>query len=319
MSKVRLKRKIASILIVIFTFLVSGIPITDAGLDDWTMFHHDQYNTGESTSTGPESSNLLWSYTTWGYSVRSSPAVVDGRVYFGSNDNNFYCLNALTGEHIWNYSTGNQVRSSPAVADGRVYVGSDNRSVYCLNALSGLQIWKYTIGSVVDSSPAIADGKVYVGAWDDRVYCLDAGTGNQIWNYTTQWLIDSSPAVTDGRVYIGSNDWKIYCFGSAITHDDIMNKLGSMSGADLDEIKDEIDALETKLDECCTNSTSTQGDILSKLDLLLERFGLAVGGTIIPVRELKLVLDAMSDNLHTVIILALFGIAVTWIARKQAV
>ncbi len=77
--------------------------------------------------------------------------------------------------------------------------------------------------------------------------------------------------------------------------------------------------INTKIGEPNSTVFSELEEILSKLDLLLERLGLAVGGTIIPVRELRLVLEAMSDNLNTVIIMALFGIAVTWIARKQTI
>jgi hypothetical protein len=77
--------------------------------------------------------------------------------------------------------------------------------------------------------------------------------------------------------------------------------------------------INAKIGEPSSTVFSDLEEILSKLDLLLERLGLAVGGTIIPVRELKLVLDTMSENLNTVIILTLFGIAVTWIAKKQTI
>ncbi len=53
----------------------------------------------------------------------SSPAVVNGVVYVGSDDNNTYALNATTGAKLWNYTTGSEVYSSPAVTHGTVYVG----------------------------------------------------------------------------------------------------------------------------------------------------------------------------------------------------
>ncbi len=36
--------------------------------------------------------------------AQSSPAVVDGRVFFGSDDNNFYCVNGTTGAKLWSYT-----------------------------------------------------------------------------------------------------------------------------------------------------------------------------------------------------------------------
>jgi parallel beta-helix repeat protein len=183
----------------------------------WSMFHHDLEHSGYSESPAPNTNQTLWTYTTGG-GVYSSPAVVDGRVYVGSDDGKVYCLDALTGASIWNYSTGNQVYSSPAVVDGRVYVGSnygDGGKVYCLDAFTGAEIWYYETGSTVDSSPAVADGKVYVSSENGKVYCLDAFTGAHIWDYTIgPYWMRSSPAVVGGRVYVGSGNGKVYCLNA---------------------------------------------------------------------------------------------------------
>ena len=74
-------------------------------VDWWPMFHHDRNHTGYSTSTAPNTNHTIWTYTT-GEAVISCPAVVDGKVYVGSCDKKIYCLDALTGTHIWNYATG---------------------------------------------------------------------------------------------------------------------------------------------------------------------------------------------------------------------
>ena len=102
----------------------------------------------------------------------SSPAVAYGCVYVGSEDNNVYCLNASTGNKIWQSPTGYWVSSSPAVADGNVYVGSEDYSIYCLNASTGAKEWSYQTGNFVDSSPAIANNTLYVGSDDKNIYAL---------------------------------------------------------------------------------------------------------------------------------------------------
>jgi parallel beta-helix repeat protein len=119
---------------------------------------------------------------------------------------------------VWNYTTGDHVRSSPAVADGKVYVGSDDGNVYCLDAVTGAQVWNYTTGegNYVFSSPAVVAGKVYVGSLAGKVYCLDAVTGAQVWNYTTGDWVESSPAVADGVAYVGSEGGHVYAFGNVI-------------------------------------------------------------------------------------------------------
>ena len=95
----------------------SGDFMAQSSVDWWPMFRHDPSHTGYSTSTAPNTNNTMWSYTTGG-PVTSSPAVVDGKVYVGSDDGKVYCLDALTGAHIWNYTTDpiDALESSPAVA-----------------------------------------------------------------------------------------------------------------------------------------------------------------------------------------------------------
>ena len=82
--------------------------------DWWPMFHHDLQHSGYSTSDAPDTNNTIWSYTTGDY-VCSSPAVANGRVYVGSNDDKVYCLDVDTGGFIWNYTTGGGILSSPVV------------------------------------------------------------------------------------------------------------------------------------------------------------------------------------------------------------
>ena len=78
-----------------------------------------------------------------------------------------------TGAQLWSYSTGDSVESSPAVVNGVVYVGSDDDNVYALDAATGTQLWRYTTVDSVESSPAVVNGVVYVGSDDDNVYALD--------------------------------------------------------------------------------------------------------------------------------------------------
>ena len=118
-----------------------------------------------------------------------SPSIADGRVYISSalsNDNRVYCFDALTGAHMWNYTTGSWVRTSPAVVGGIVYAGSNDGNIYALNASNGNKIWSFKTGvqpgetgangGFVGSSPAVAGGIVYVGSLDGNVYALDALT-----------------------------------------------------------------------------------------------------------------------------------------------
>ena len=188
-------------------------------VEDWPMFRHDSQHTGHSISARPNTNRLLWSYATSG-AVKSSPAVVNGRVYVGSDDGNVYCLNASMGTEIWNCTIGSEPAeylSSPAVDGDMVYVGSYTGKVYGLRASDGLQVWNFTTGDRVYSSPAAVDGRVYIGAYDGNgVYCLDGSTGVKLWNHATGGQVWSSPAVFEDRVYVGSiQDHGVYCLNAS--------------------------------------------------------------------------------------------------------
>ncbi len=71
---------------------------------------------------------MAWSSLTGG-GVESSPAVANGVVYVGSNDQHIYAFNASTGALLWSHATAGDVFSSPAVAGGVLYVGSDDDTV----------------------------------------------------------------------------------------------------------------------------------------------------------------------------------------------
>jgi outer membrane protein assembly factor BamB len=167
---------------------------------------------GDVFALNASTGDRIWTFQTGDF-VQSSPAVVEGILYIGSDNGNVYALNASTGTKMWSYPTSGPVRSSPAVVDGCVYVGSGDANVYALNASTGNRLWNYTTGGIggapffytVQPSPAIADGIVYIGSEDHNVYALNASSGEKIWNYTTGGGVRGSAAVAGGRVYIGSN------------------------------------------------------------------------------------------------------------------
>lgn len=184
----------------------------ESQLDNWSMFNHDLAHTGYSTSTAPTTNQTLWTFTTGG-AVETSPAVVNGIVYVGSDDGCVYALNAANGALIWNYSTGGPVQSSPAVVDGVVYVGGfHSHAVFALNAYTGALIWSSPTDSVYPneiSSTAVANGLVYVDVYNmgvgGELDAFNASTGNLVWKYTpgNAWL-PTSPTVYGGKVYFGT-------------------------------------------------------------------------------------------------------------------
>lgn len=178
--------------------------------------------------SGPE---IAWTFQTEG-EVWSSPTVVDGVVYFGSDDSKLYALDAVSGEKQWEFSAGDMIRSHPAIVDGVVYFSSDDGYLYAVDAESGAEVWKADIGvefvgklrernllrsqwDYLQSSPTVADGVVYVGSIYLRLYAIDANSGQQLWEAKMGSPVRSSPAVASGLVVVGSGDGKVYAFDTA--------------------------------------------------------------------------------------------------------
>src|SRR5215468_408077 len=206
--------------------------------NDAPMFRGDPQHTGIYDAPGvPQNPKLKWKFQTR-RAVVSSPAVVDGVVYVGSNDHNLYAIDATSGALKWKFRTGGRVASSAAVANGIIYFGSYDGYFYAVD-LSGKEKWKFQTNGerryagkhlhgaepaaemmpdpfdVYLSSPNVVDGTVYFGSGDGNVYALDASNGNQKWKFQTGDVIHSSPAVADGVLYVGSWDTYFYALEAA--------------------------------------------------------------------------------------------------------
>ncbi|MCE5272844.1 PQQ-binding-like beta-propeller repeat protein [bacterium] len=145
----------------------------------------------------------------------SSPAIWQGKVYFGSGDGSLYCLELATGREVWRFPTCDVVHSSPALAEGRVFVGGYDTNFYALDAETGRELWRFSTGADPkgnlmrgnQGSPAAGGGAVYFGSRDGHLYALEAASGKQLWAYSTEpsWVVDS-PALTDSLVLFGTSD-----------------------------------------------------------------------------------------------------------------
>ncbi len=74
-----------------------------------------------------------WIFDTGGL-VRSSPVLDEnGRIYFGCNDGNIYCLNLTNGTEIWSYNVGTSMVSDVYLGEDALYIGADDGYVYALD------------------------------------------------------------------------------------------------------------------------------------------------------------------------------------------
>jgi outer membrane protein assembly factor BamB len=232
------------------TLLLALMTPLSAASADWPMFHGGPALTGVAEGSLPEKLELLWSFKTEG-PVKSSAAIVQGRVFVGSDDGQVYALNLGDGRKVWTYKAGGSVESSPLVLEGRVFVGSNDGSLYALEAATGKLVWKYATGDKIPGAPNVwypssavtsangrTDGKtntagggrptnapagsepggrawVLVGSYDCKLHCLEAATGKSNWVYETGNYINGTPAVESNRTVFGGCDGLLHVISLA--------------------------------------------------------------------------------------------------------
>ena len=171
-------------------------------------------------------SDLLWRYQ-FGDDVES-PTVAGGMAYAGSDDGYLYALDAVTGDLLWQYETGEWVHSSPMVSDGVVYVSSYDSFLYALDTASGDLLWRYQTVYGLYSPPTVAGGVVYASSGLGFMSALNAATGDLLWRYrhgvkpvhpsslTLEAYYYYSPfTVAGGVVYVGLGDAHLYALNGA--------------------------------------------------------------------------------------------------------
>jgi outer membrane protein assembly factor BamB len=176
----------------------------------------------------------LWDFAAQGH-IESTPAVVEGKVYFSAGDDGIYCLDAATGNRLWQFQGPFHFDTSPAVAAGRVYAGSGvslthkTTAAFCLDAASGKPLWRTPTNLPVWAPPAVAGDAVYFGLGNGRLQeaaqppekpagalvCLGAAAGQLRWRFDAEDAVFARATVEAERVYFGSRDGRCYCLEGA--------------------------------------------------------------------------------------------------------
>jgi len=107
------------------------------------------------------------------------------RVYFGSADRMFYCLDASTGKVKWKRKLQGALLHPPIVAGRRVVAIASNSTLYFLSARGGSILSWEAIPSRVIFEPARAGEFLLVSPAADRLFVFDLRTGERIGQHLT--------------------------------------------------------------------------------------------------------------------------------------
>jgi len=118
-----------------------------------------------------------------------------------------------TGE-LWR-NPGMVGKSSPLLVDGRLYAFDDGAKLYVIDATNGKPIGKPVkmIGTIMRSSPVYADGKIYAATTSAWHVFEPSKTGAKLTHkLRLNEEVTASPIISHGRIYLTTGD-RTYCLG----------------------------------------------------------------------------------------------------------
>jgi polyvinyl alcohol dehydrogenase (cytochrome) len=183
----------------------------------WNGWGPDGSNSRHQSSPGIASGDVERLRLKWAFGIpntqqsRSQPAVVDGRVFMGSQAGDVYALDAASGCLYWAFAAEAFVRSAisvgPYAGGTAIYFSDAAAKAYAVDAQSGQLIWSRKVdehpAARGTGSPTLFDGRLYVpisgvseetaSSSPDYECCtfrgsltaLDAETGEVIWKTYT--------------------------------------------------------------------------------------------------------------------------------------
>lgn len=150
-----------------------------------------------------ETGNNKWRYPqdqSLTSTVKSTPTITNGKLYFGTGDGKLYCLDATTGAFQWFFETRAALRCPPLIEDGTIFLGSDDNSIYAIDAATGDTLWPKPFLSRDDFTNGIAvgAGMVVGSCMDGNLYGVNASSGKLRWVFRMPSApIKTSPIMTE--------------------------------------------------------------------------------------------------------------------------
>ncbi|MCB0787586.1 MAG: PQQ-like beta-propeller repeat protein, partial [Flavobacteriales bacterium] len=125
----------------------------------------------------------------------------------GSANPGIVALDKTDGTLIWEFNTTADMNTSPCVAGGKVFFGSDDQEFFALDAMDGNLLWQTSVDDCLDlwRCPTAGNGIVYVQACSE-LHALDMNTGNDVWSMSiVSGQGGNDPYLYNGRLYVGGS------------------------------------------------------------------------------------------------------------------
>jgi len=136
-----------------------------------------------------------------GSALQNAPAPDGDRLYLSLKNGAVLAMAMQTGDQIWTKQLLKPGGGILAVGD-RVYFGSQEDLFYCISAKDGKTIWRWKTGGDVIGTPAIDAKRVYYVASDNVLRALDRRGGSVGWQKSLPVRPSIGPVLTGWTILI---------------------------------------------------------------------------------------------------------------------
>lgn len=155
-----------------------------------------------------------------------APSVSGHTAYVGTNGNQLYAINILSGAVDWAVGLPNMVMTTPLVDNNLVVVGLGNNTfrdfspklgwvrgtgtngLMAFNKTTGHETWFYPTTGEVMPTPVVNAGVVYDVTGDSRLIAVQLKTGRLLWSMRLGGFDSmSSPILVGDQLYVATNSY----------------------------------------------------------------------------------------------------------------
>jgi len=180
----------------------------------WRTFRHDNMRTGRTSTFGPVTNNVKFTWDECAGSAIMSGITIDSqnRALFRANDGNVYCVDT-DGMTAWSYYVGGTWDyTTPSIGnDESVYVGGTTGVLYKFDS-EGNYEWEQNYGlGAIGGGIAIQEDDTIVftthGGWLVKTF----PDGSVDWTFSTGSTMPDGPSIgNDGTIYVANHGGRVY-------------------------------------------------------------------------------------------------------------
>ena len=144
-----------------------------------------------------------------------TPAVVDGRVYFGGGfgSHEVYALEGHSGHLRWQLRTRDDGPTAVVGVGRFVAFNTESCTLEVVDALDGRPMWERWLGDPLLAQPAMAGHRVvmaYPRAGRHWLGAFDLASGDPLWETALGHDVITAPVVAEGHVFLSTFDGTVW-------------------------------------------------------------------------------------------------------------